>query len=269
MIPGEEARGLETGRRWFNTAVSVHTVIPFILLLIGYPLGTWAIENWLNIPPESVQDCVFIFRFVCAATLVGMCNVPFKALYHAHQNIAELTIYRVFCSLIKVALLYWMVNHKGNWFRSFIAWTYSFIILEYLAICLHAIFLFPECKIMRKYLWHWESIKELTKFISWQLFGNIGKIVRTQGMTLLVNKMFGAEMNATMGIANAVALHSGKLEGGLSTALTPAINNLAGKGDHKGMLAMTYRFCRIGLCLTMVLVIPVFLERHELLTLWP
>ncbi len=196
-----------------------------------------------------------------------MINVPFRAQFTAHQNIAEMTIYSITTALMKVALLFWMVNHEGNWFRTFIAWMYMFIILENVIMCLHAIYLYPECKFMRKYLWQWKNILDLTKFVSWQLFGNIGVLVRTQGLSLLVNKMFGAEMNATMGIANTVAQHSGKLEGGLTNALSPAINNLAGKGDYKGMLAMTYRFCRIGLCLTMVLVIPVFLERHELLTL--
>ncbi len=45
MIKGKEIEGLEEGRCWFNTAVSVHTVIPLILMLIGYHVGIWAIQN--------------------------------------------------------------------------------------------------------------------------------------------------------------------------------------------------------------------------------
>ena len=31
--------GIEECRKWFNTAVTIHTVLPGILILMGYPIG--------------------------------------------------------------------------------------------------------------------------------------------------------------------------------------------------------------------------------------
>ena len=35
---GRAADGLENCRRWFNTALSIHTIVPVVLMLIGYAL---------------------------------------------------------------------------------------------------------------------------------------------------------------------------------------------------------------------------------------
>ena len=44
----EEA--VEDLKYWFNTAFSIHLVLPFIVILIGWPVGEYAIYNWLTIP---------------------------------------------------------------------------------------------------------------------------------------------------------------------------------------------------------------------------
>ena len=76
---GNEERGLEECRQWFNTALSIHTVLPFILVVVGYPLGIWAVKTFLTIPPNRVADCVWVWRFACVTCFIGVFNVPFGA----------------------------------------------------------------------------------------------------------------------------------------------------------------------------------------------
>ena len=115
MLTGGEQTGLEECRKWFNTAISIHTVIPVILILVGYPIGVWAIRNWMTVPVERVADCVWVFRFVCFSCFVGMLNVPFRAMYGAKQYIAELTIYSFVSTTVNFAFLCYMISHPGNW----------------------------------------------------------------------------------------------------------------------------------------------------------
>ena len=46
--------GLEECRAWFTTAVVIHTILPIALMVIGYPIGEWAVRNYLIIPPDRV-----------------------------------------------------------------------------------------------------------------------------------------------------------------------------------------------------------------------
>lgn len=87
------SEALESCRRWFSLAFFVHTIVPIILISIGYPLGVWAVKNFLTIPPDRINACIWVFRFVCISCFVAMVNVPFMAMYTAKQYIAELTIY--------------------------------------------------------------------------------------------------------------------------------------------------------------------------------
>src|SRR5574344_599155 len=40
----------EETNRWFNTALSIHTVLPAVLVLVGWPVGEWLLGHFLNIP---------------------------------------------------------------------------------------------------------------------------------------------------------------------------------------------------------------------------
>ena len=111
----KDADGLEECRRWFSTAVSVHTVLPLVLMSVGYPVGVFAIEHWLTIPADRVSDCVWVFRFVCLTCLLEMSSVPFEAMYRAKQLIAELTVYSVItCTLNVVCPIYMIKASKGK-----------------------------------------------------------------------------------------------------------------------------------------------------------
>ena len=102
-------------RKWFNTALSIHTVVPIILMLFGYPIGRWTIENFLEIPIDRVMDCVWVWRFTCASCLIAMFNVPFQAMYTAKQEIAELTIYSFATTTLNAIFVCYMASNPGYW----------------------------------------------------------------------------------------------------------------------------------------------------------
>ena len=56
-------QGLENCRKWFNTALTIHTILPLFLIIIGYPIGKWAIVNWLTIPVDRIDACLWVWRF--------------------------------------------------------------------------------------------------------------------------------------------------------------------------------------------------------------
>ena len=51
---------IEETNWWFNTALSIHVVLPIILIIIGFPIGEWAIDNFLSIPSDRVDISLLI-----------------------------------------------------------------------------------------------------------------------------------------------------------------------------------------------------------------
>ncbi len=264
-----QADGLETCRKWFNTALLIHTVLPLVVMLIGYPICEYGLRHaWLNIPADRVEACVWVFRFVCITSFVGMVSVPFNAMYTAKQYIAELTIYSFVTTTVNVGFLYYMVSHPGVWLAKYALWSCVLSLLPQLIIATRAVYLFPECRFNRVYLWDWHRICELFAFAGWQFFGNFGYMIRTQGFAILINKCFTPAHNATIAIANTVAGHTNTLTASMNGAFYPAITNACGAEEQTKMLNLMYRSCKLGVLACLLFAIPLILEMNYLLVLW-
>lgn len=260
--------GIEECRRWFNTALTIHTIIPCVLILIGYPAGIWAIENWLTIPDERVLDCIWVFRFTCMSCFVGMINVPFTAMYTAKQYIAELTIYSFATTTLNFCFVYYMVNHPRVWLAGWALWTCVVSIVPQLIICTRAFFVFPECRLNFHYMGRIAYLKKIGGYAGWQFLGCFCGLLRTQGITILINKYFGPKVNASMTIANTVNSHSSTLSSSLLGAFAPAITSACGAKDYKRMSKLAYSAGKFGALLTLVFVVPLCLELPEVLRIW-
>ena len=42
-VSDDAYRALEECRKWFSVGVAIHTIVPIVLLFIGYPIGIWTI----------------------------------------------------------------------------------------------------------------------------------------------------------------------------------------------------------------------------------
>jgi len=265
---GNEAKGLHECRRWFSVAVTIHTIVPTLLIAVGYPVGAWAIEHYLTIPSDRVVDCIWVFRYVCISCFLGMVGVPFNAMYIAKQYIAELTIYSFATSTLNVVVLYYMVTHPGVWLTDLSLWMCAQSVLPSLIIMVRAVFIFKECRIVREHLFNLHDVRELLSFAGWNFFGALGNLLKGAGMTVVVNKMLGPSCNAAMSVATSVSGNTQTLSGAMTGAFVPAITNARGAEDRQRMVALVHTTCKYGALLVLPFAIPLALEIDEVMILW-
>lgn len=261
-------RAMDNCRKWFTIAVVLHTVMPLLAISVGYPLGVWAVRNFLTIPPDRVQDCVWVFRFVCVSCLFHMMTCPFSAMYRAKQYIAELTIYTFVTVTLNVVFLYYMITHPGVWLKGYAFWSCVLSVLPQLIIAIRAVVLFSECRFVVQHVFAWPSYRKLFAYIGWNIFGDFIYMMRGQGIAVLVNKYFGPSVNAAMGVATTVNGHTLSLAGSMRGAFQPAIVTACGAGDYERMHSLVYRTCKLGLIFSLVFIIPLSLELREVMRLW-
>lgn len=264
---GDES-GIEECRRWFSVAVVIHTIVPLALIVIAYPVGMWAVEHYLIIPSDRLSACRIVFRFVCVMSFFAMVTVPYSAMYTAKQYIAELTIYSVASVTIKAAFLGYVVLHPGDWLVGYALCVMITDVAPKIVIMFRAVRIFDECRFRLCYGLDWLRTKELAKYAGWQFFASLGHLLRTQGMAVVVNRHFGPNYNATMGMANVVAVQTEALSTALNGAFSPAMTTAAGAGEKEYLLAMAYRSCKFGAILTLIFALPLVLEVDYVLKLW-
>ena len=265
---GDREQGLQECRRWFSAAVSVHTTIPLFLVAVGWPVGEYAVAHWLVIPPDRLVASLWVWRFTCISALTSMMNVPFRAMYTAKQEIAELTIYSVLETTVTAFLLYYMITHPGVWLAKYALLHCLIAIVPRLLICLRAIRVYPECRLRRDCLWRWRDIKELVAYSFWNAYGDLGRIARGQGLAIVVNLYFGAAANAAMAIANRLSARANTFAKSMTNAFNPAIIASYAAGNRKRMLGLVFRTDKLSSMMAVVVSTPLFLEVHEVMRLW-
>ena len=214
---------IDNSLRWFNVVSFIHVVVPVVLLLVGYPLGIWMVRHFLDIPPARVEECVWVFRFTCLTCLVGMVNVPIRAMYMAKQHIAELTVYSFVQTTSHLFVLWYFVSHPGNWLVAMAAWYFVNQFIPALIQAIRALLCFQECRYVLRYMVDFTRLRDLSLFAGWQFLGSLGMMLRDQGTNILINKFLGSTFNATAGIANTISGHAQIFANGVNTAFAPAI----------------------------------------------
>lgn len=270
-IAEDKNAALRECRAWFSTAVLIHTVVPFALMLLGEPLGEHAIRaGWIVVPSARLAECLWVFRFACLASFMAMVGVPFQAMYTAKQYIAELTIYGFATSLLNLGFFYYMVTHPGVWLAKYGAWMAAMLILPAVIIAVRAVIVFPECHLIVREMWNKARIRQLTVFAGWQAFGGLGAIARSQGIAILINRHaeFGPARNSSMTIANQIAAQTETLASAMVGAFQPAIANAYGAKDYERMKSLAFRTCKFGTLLSAIFVLPLALELPTVLKIW-
>lgn len=267
-VADDKNSALEECRHWFNTSLSIHMVVPLLLLVVGYPIGEYAVRHWLTIPADRIQDCVWVFRFCCVSCFVGMTTVPFSAMYTAKQYIAELTIYGFVTSTLNVIVLYYMVNHPAVWLVEYSAVSCLLAIVPASIIAIRACYIFPECRMRLSYMWDRVRIAQIASFSGWSFFGNLCGILRTNGISILINKLFGAKMNAALAVGTSVQGHCYSLAGAMQGAFSPVITQACGAKDYQKMNEFALRSCKFNVLLGLIFVLPLAVELEEVMVLW-
>lgn len=268
QIKGNERNGIEECRQWFNVAVVFHTIIPIVLMTVGYPIGVWAIRNFLTIPVDRVDDCIWLFRFACFGCMWSMMAVPYNAMYGAHQYIAELTIYSFATTTLNVFFLCYVVSHPGYWLVRIAFWNFLLGIMPAMIITIRGYIIFPECRFNFKYMRSVRHLKEMGAFAGWYTFGMVGNLCRYQCLPVLVNKYFGPAQNAAVNIANTVAGHTTTLSGSLVGAFSPALTSAIGAGRMDDAITFMHRICKFGTLLILLFAIPLSVEVKEVMRIW-
>ncbi len=266
--PGNDVSGLEECRKWFNTAVLIHTVVPLALMMVGYPIGEWAVRQYLTIPPDRVVSCLWVWRCVCFSCFVAMVNVPYHAMYTAKQNIAELTIYGFASTTLNVVVLYYMVTHPGDWLVEYAVWMMLMSAVPSIIIGIRAVIIYPECRFVKAYLIRWSYLKRVLGFSLYQILNGISSICANQGLAIVVNRNLGPASNAGMTIANQVSAQTQTLSSSFANAFWPAVANAAGEQKMDSMRMLAFRACKFGALALLIFCIPLCLEIHEVMRLW-
>lgn len=253
---------------WFNTALSIHLLLPLLLVVIGVPVGLYAIDHWLIIPADRIVACRWVLILSLLSSFVSMALTPYIAMFEAHQYIIELVVF----NFVKTMLVFFgallLLHVSGDHLIVYAVIMSAINAGIPLAQAVRAYIKFDACRVSPRMMYDIASIKEIFAYIGFKFIGGLGWVFRTQGSAIMINMVFGPKVNSAFGVASQLSGQAAGFSASLSGVVAPAVTSYEGEGARDKMISLALRTCKFTGLLILVFAVPLIAEIDNVLRLW-
>ena len=252
----------------FSNSLILHISLGFLVVLILGALKPCIFNGFLNIPANRIDIAKSLYVLVVLMVYSSFIASPYRALLVSHENIVYTSIVDVFDGILKVVLVLLLPYFSIDKLLA-----YGFIMLgiqlfNLLAFMIYSHAKYEECIFPKIKLFSFSYIKELSSFTSWILYSSICITLRTQGLAIVLNKIYGAAINAAYGIGSQISGMVSFISSSFNNAIAPQLMAAEGGGDRKKMLALAEIQSKTSFLLLAMIGIPTMFEMQRLLEWW-
>lgn len=250
----------------FNTAIVIHIVIAFLIVLLAETVGLWFFYEKMTIPADRLNAAFWVYQISILTCFFTLTQVPYNATIIAYEDMkiyAYVGIVEVFLKLAVVFLLMISPIDRLIFYAMLLCLLQIGIMLFYRYYCNEH---YQSCKI-RMYK-DKELFKEMFSYGGYDLIGNISGLAQGQGLNILLNIFYGPTVNAARGIAYQVQGAITQFSNNFMTAVRPQIIKSYAEGDLDGMMKLVKQSSCFSFYLMWMISLPICLEADYLLSLW-
>lgn len=251
----------------FAQSFTIHIILGILVIIVGEIIGVWFIQEKLVIPEERIDAAISVFQFTLLSILFTILQIPFISGIIAQERMgiyAYIGIIEVSAKLLIVFSLTFFQNIDSLILYAALLSVVTFIVWIIFIYYCHKHF--KEYKITL--YWNTSLIKDMSRFIGFNLIGCIGWTIGYQGIEIILNLFFGTIANAARGVANQVQSAVDRLTQNIIIAANPQITKLQASGEYSEMFFLVKRISKFTFFFMLILSIPIIIESHFLLSLW-
>lgn len=251
----------------FKQGFTLMLIFSLAVLVLGETVGLWFVSNKLVIPPNRVSAALWIYQFALISTICSINQVTFMAAIVAREKMgvyAYLGIFEAVARLAIAFMLQWITNVDHLILFGFMTAVVS--ILTFIFHISYCVLKFPEVKC--RVCWHKRLVKEMSGFISANLFGCFAWAAGVQGINIILNMFFGPVVNAARGIAVQINGVVSRFTENVMTAMKPQIIKSYAGGELDYMKMLIEKSTKYMAILAAFLAIPIMFEAKFVLQLW-
>lgn len=251
----------------FGTSLTIHIIISIVVLLVAEVVGLWFLNTQMNIPPDRMLAANSIYQASICSLLLIICVVPFDALIISKEDFdiyAYISILEYILKFIIAYLIYSLECLDRLIIYSWLLFTVTLVSKGFSVF--FAKKRYEECGF--KFYKGKENVRRMLSFASFSFLGNIGFILRNQGVNIVVNIFWGTAINAARGIAYQVSSQISSFSGNFQLAATPQITKSYANGDLIRMRSLIYKSSKYSFCLLFLLALPIAIHPYPLLKFW-
>lgn len=252
--------------RYFNVSLVAHVLISIIVVVLAELLGIWYLHNFINIPIERIETSNWVFQFSLLSSVFTILTVPYNSMIIAKERMGVYAYLSVFDAILRLGIAYILtvtVWDKLKVYSVMMAIVPLVVLVFYYIYCRRN---FKECRIRRN--GNWTTLREITGFASWNVFGEISWLLTDQGVNLLINYFCGPAINAARAIGTQVNMAVYRFVQNFQVAVNPQIIKLYAAEDIDAMKKLVFQASRFSFFLLLTLSLPFLFTMETILGIW-
>ena len=262
MGRGDEQRLRDT----FSSALIIHIGIALVVFILAETIGLWFLCNKLVIPSGRMVAAHWVYQLSIIGMVVNVTQVPYNASIIAHEKMDVYAYIELLHVLLKLGIVYLLVI--GDLDKLIL---YAILVLA-VNILIAGIYRFYCVNHYRESHFELHINKEVSKglvsFSLYNLLGNMGSVVNTQGTNFVINIFFGVVYNAAASVATTISGIVTGFASNIMTAFRPQITKSYAQGDISQFQSLLLWALKSILLVYALIAIPVAYSIKELLSLW-
>ena len=250
----------------FTTSVQIHLIISLVIVALGETVGLWFFYEKMVIPPERFTAAMWVYQLSILTMVVQVMSVPYNSTIVAHEQMGIFAVISVVEITLKLAVVYLLVIgnfDKLIFYAILIALVQLFVRFLYTRYCSKN---YEESKLIKSY--DKNLMKEMSKFMGWNIWGNLAATLFGTGLNLLLNVFFGPVVNAARAVAVQVETAIANFSTNFLMAVNPQITKLYAQENLAEMHKLLFRASKFTFFLLFTLSLPVMIETEPILTVW-
>jgi O-antigen/teichoic acid export membrane protein len=252
----------------FRSAVLLHLVISFGIVILLELLSLFLFHGYLDIPAERLKTAKIIYQFMVVSTLFTINAVPYDASINTHENMLFDAIIGIFEASAKLGIAIWLVYSHLDKLVLYGLLMASLTIVIRIIKSTYCIKKYEECQAKVRHGVDIPLVKEMISFAGWNLFGYFCSVLKSQGLAIMLNKFFGIKINAAYGVTNQVNSNIKVFSTNMVRAIMPQITKSEGGGDRERMLRLSVLASKMSFFLLAFFAVPILIEMPFVLKVW-
>jgi O-antigen/teichoic acid export membrane protein len=264
------SKDAEGVRQTFSNCFSLHLIIGVALIVVFLAIEPLIINDTvLNIADNRWRATHFIYRVVTLILFTTFITAPFKALLIARENIVFISAIEVLDGILKVAMVLCLPYVQFDKLETYSVMMLCIFLFELTVYTIYDLTHFKECSPHHFFGdTNRQQLRQLVGFAGWTTYGMGAIVGRNQGVAWLFNFFYGTVLNAAYGVANQIFTAVTFISSSVTNAMNPQIMKSEGAGDRTHMLHMAEAECKIIVCTSTIVFLPIMVEMNGILSWW-
>jgi O-antigen/teichoic acid export membrane protein len=252
----------------FSNSLLLHIGFGLLVSAVLAALLPFMFNGFLNIPIDRIEVAKRLYLLVILMVYTSFIASPYRALLVSHENIVYTSIVDVLDGVLKVVLVLLLPHSPIDNLVSYGLILLGIQIFNLLAFMIFSSVKYDECILPKLSLFSFDYLKELSTFTGWVIYSSVCVTLKMQGLAIVLNKVYGAAMNAAYGIGSQISGMVAFVSSSLNNAIAPQLMAAEGGGDRKRMLALAETQSKMSFMLLALVGVPTMFEMQRLLELW-